>query len=108
MEAYPPSYVEHNLPLVLLSGLGEIHIPESSRASLAKPESGPRLNVRSPVCEGDRPSHLLQQFLKHDGSSQPWNAGALPGPAGSIKYGIRVIGRVGRLDHICPCCPRIV
>lgn len=90
MDAYPPQYIEHNSPLVLLSGLGE---QEASTGASQEPrqESGARIITESPVCEHER---LLQEFLALDGSDQAWNAASLPGPSGAIRYRMKTIGRV--------------
>ena len=95
MEAYPPEYVEHNLPLVLLSGLGEGQDKAASGTTLPRQENGTRVSVNSPECSGQRAQYLLQQFLQLDGTNQPWNASSLPGPSGSLRYKMKAIGRVG-------------
>jgi len=94
MEAFPPVYVEHNLPLVILSGLGE-RSETLSGLDDVKQESGTRIVTSSRECRGDRADQLLEQFLRQDGSQQPWNAGALPGPSGLLLYRMKTIGRVG-------------
>ena len=95
MEAYPPEYVEHNLPLVLLSGLGERHDDAGSGKGLVRQESGTRIAAASPKCGDERAEQLLDQFLRLDGTDLPWNASALPGPAGALKYKMTAVGRVG-------------
>lgn len=95
MEAYPAPYAEHNLPLVFLSGLGERDDEESSEYSAPRQENGTKVATGAPECEGDRASRLLQQFIRFDGSDQPWNAAAMPGPSGNLKYRMKAIGRVG-------------
>lgn len=95
MEAYPPEYVEHNLPLVVLSGLGEQQNDAANRSDLPRQESGTKLQTNLPECEGEQANQLLRQFLEFDGTNQPWNASALPGPSGVLKYRIKTIGRVG-------------
>lgn len=89
MEDYPPEYTEHNLPLVLLSGLGH-----EESFSNRNGGSGTKLAIQTPECEGERASHLLQQFLSRDGALSAWNSSTLPGPNGSIKYRMQPIGRV--------------
>lgn len=89
MDDLPTEYTEHNLPLLVLSGLG--HDGDSGSQS----SSGTRLAIQTPECEGDRAGNLLQQFVARDGSGSAWNANTLPGPNGSVKYRMQPIGRVG-------------
>lgn len=94
MDDLPTSYTEHNLPLVVLSGLG--HDGDSE----TKSSSGTRLAIQSPECAGERAAHLLQQFTARDGSLSAWNANTLPGPVGSVRYCMQPIGRVGHDSHL--------
>ncbi|EMD01067.1 hypothetical protein BAUCODRAFT_194601 [Baudoinia panamericana UAMH 10762] len=91
MQAYPQTYTVHNLPLVLLSGLGQRDV--DTPANIPRLESGTRIATASDVCTGDRASQLLDQFLRQDGSQQAWNATALPGPSAAMKYRMKAIGR---------------
>lgn len=95
MEVYPPAYVEHDLPLVFLSGLGEQTEDHPSGQPPVRPESGTRINTSSAECTSDRAKQLLKELLQHDGRQESWNASALPGPTGSLKYQMKVTGRVG-------------
>lgn len=95
MEAYPEELVEHNLPLVLLSGLGSGPTAEESTLALNRQGGGTKILLNSPECPGDRVTSLLNQFLQLDGSGLAWNSSTLPGPTGTVKYRIRAIGRVG-------------
>lgn len=102
MEGYPSEYIEHNLPLIILSGLGEQHNKDSSTSDLHFQGNGTRIQASSPECTGERAHTLLTQFLSLDGSKQPWNSSALPGPSGKLKYKTRAIGRVGTARAIKP------
>lgn len=95
MEAYPPPYVEHNLPLILLSGLGDRRDKAHVHSEALQQESGTRVVASSPECGGERAQQLLNQFLDLDGSDLAWNSAALPGPTGSLKYRMKTSGRVG-------------
>ncbi|KAK3056283.1 hypothetical protein LTR09_002790 [Extremus antarcticus] len=92
MEAFPREYAEHELPLVLVSGLGESEgkVPAAVHPHL---ENGTRFQAHSPECIGGRPQSLLQQLMQLDGSTFPWNASSLPGPTGTLRYRVRAIGR---------------
>jgi hypothetical protein len=89
MDELPTDYTEHDLPLLVLSGLG--HDGDSDVQNV----SGTRVAIQSPECEGERAIHLRQQFVARDGRGSAWNANALPGPNGSLKYHLQPIGRVG-------------
>ncbi|KAK5123100.1 hypothetical protein LTR85_003297 [Meristemomyces frigidus] len=93
MQAYDPEYVQHDLPLVFLSGLGIPPDVGRSGSPIAKQESGIRIVTASPVCEGDRAVQLLDQLLKQDGSQRAWNSAAQVGPNGGLKYRMKPIGR---------------
>lgn len=95
MQAYPIQYTEHNLPLVVLSGLGEQQDEATTGVSISRQESGTKLTCSSPECDGERAKSLLQQFLRLDGRDAAWNAQALSGPSGALKYYMKAIGRVG-------------
>lgn len=106
MEAYPPDYVELNLPLVFLSGLGERYIGNQSGSPTPKQGSGTRIVTTSPECEGDRAAQLLEQLMKLDGSQLPWNAAAQSGSNGMLKYRMKAIGRVGMQPLAGTCIER--
>ncbi|KAK3725138.1 hypothetical protein LTR37_000649 [Vermiconidia calcicola] len=93
MEAYPDHYTEHNLPLVLLSGLGEQQNDTSPGAIIPRQESGTNIQIASPECSGERADSLRQQLLRLDGSNLPWNASLLPAPSGLLGYKMKAIGR---------------
>lgn len=103
MEAYPPEYVEHNLPLVLLSGLGH----ESAKVGKAalRQDSGPRLVLGSEECVAQQAAQLLQALQSIDATEKAWHAATSSGPSGLIGYKMKAIGRVGMalLTQSCPC-----
>ncbi|EME50369.1 hypothetical protein DOTSEDRAFT_145191 [Dothistroma septosporum NZE10] len=92
MDAYPPLYTEHNLPLVLLSGLGERE-DTGHQPHIPRRESGAKIHGDSPDSRTDLAERLLGELLALDGSDHAWNSGALPGPSGAIKYQMKTIGR---------------
>lgn len=95
MQAYPPQYTEHNLPLIVLSGLGEQEGGANTGTSIPSPESGTKISCSSPECDGELARSLLQQFLRLDGRDAAWHSQALSGPSGALKYYMKAIGRVG-------------
>ncbi|KAK5675092.1 hypothetical protein LTS10_012166 [Elasticomyces elasticus] len=91
MQAYPEEYAQHNLPLVFLSGLGKRQ--DDGVSAPSGQENGTRVSNSSAECSGDRASQLLDQFVALDGSKQPWNSQALPGPSSTLRWRMRAIGR---------------
>nr|POE47438.1 trafficking protein particle complex subunit 11 [Quercus suber] len=92
MEDYPRTYIEHNLPLIIISGLGDRR-DDATASEAHRQESGVRIFTSSPDCQSEKAHQLLQQFLARDGSEQPWNAASLPGPVGALYYRMKSIGR---------------
>lgn len=100
MEAYPQDYVEHNLPLIILSGLQ----PQSdlsrdafdqSRSPLL--EGGFRIRTDAEPVTGSTAQSLLRAFLAADSSDTPWNSRATPQKAqNSGSFRIKSVGRVGQ------------
>lgn len=95
MEAYPAHYVEHQLPLVVLSGLGEREDASLAMSKLSRPESGSRITTASAICVGSRAGQLLDQLFLLDGTNRPWNTATLPGSSLQLMYKMKAIGRVG-------------
>lgn len=89
MDELPTEYTEHDLPLLVLSGLG--HDGNSDVQNV----SGTRLAMQTLECEGERAVNLRQQFLARDGRGSAWNTNCLAGPNGSLKYHMQSVGRVG-------------
>lgn len=104
MDAYPEDYVNHNLPLVLLSGLeagpeagpGDGPTPSDSYPLLA--EKGPKIVSDFPSLSGAVAEDLRRVFLEQDGTQMPWRSGLLSsnGKASSqnMRYRIKSAGRV--------------
>jgi hypothetical protein len=100
MEAYPKDYVEHNLPLIVLSGLPSQsdpskEAPEQSRNPLL--EGGFRIRTDAAPLTGSAAESLLQAFLAGDSSDAPWNNRPTPvkGDNGGT-FRIKSVGRVGQ------------
>lgn len=98
MEAYPPEYVEHNLPLVLLSGLGH----ESAKVGKAalRQDSGPRLVLESGECSGQQAEQLLEALQNLDATEKASNDAASSGSSGLLGYKMKAIGRVGMAEPV--------
>ena len=101
MDEFPDDYVAHNLPLLLLSGLGPdpSNLPiTSQRSKSLLQEGGFRLkSVLEPVTDSGA-DVLLQAFLDHDASKRKWNGASVTNSRHS--YHIRRVGRVGQTLHL--------
>ena len=100
MEAYPKDYIEHNLPLIVLSGLPSQsdpskEAPEQSRNPLL--EGGFRIRTDTAPLTGSAAESLLRAFLAGDSSDAPWNNRPTPvkGDNGGT-FRIKSVGRVGQ------------
>ncbi|KAJ5160576.1 uncharacterized protein N7482_007580 [Penicillium canariense] len=102
MDAYPLDYVNHNLPLVLLSGL-EADAEDDPGAAVDYPllaEKGPKIFSDFPPLSGAVAEELRIVLLEEDGSQMPWRSGLTPsGDASSphIAYRIKSSGRSYKL-----------
>lgn len=100
MDAYPEDYVAHNLPLVLLSGLGPDtdSLSEDGHGNLNSLSEGNGIRIFSdfPNLTDSTAEELLQVLLDEDGSGAPWNARHNAGKAGGIGFRVKKVGRVGQ------------
>ncbi len=100
MDAYPPDYVSHNLPLVVLSGLGSAgsrsqHASQRASYPLLH-EKGYRITSDIPPVTGPSAEQLLRTFLDADASKGPWNGRYEKGRMGTIGFRVKDVGRVGQ------------
>jgi hypothetical protein len=99
MDAYPEDYVNHNLPLVLLSGL-ETDPEDGPSPSVEYPllhERGRKIFSDFPLLSGAVAEDLRRVLLEEDGSNIPWRAGLSSSgnsAAPHIAYRIKSTGRV--------------
>ena len=100
MEAYPRDYVDHNLPLIVLSGLPSQSdvprdAPEQWRSSLL--EGGFRIRTDAAPLTGSVAEDLLRAFLAAGSSDAPWNSKAtLTKTENGRSFCIKSVGRVGQ------------
>lgn len=96
MEAYPPAYVEHNLPFIVLSGLGSQNElePTPSVHSVLPGRAAVKTSSEIPPVTGERADQLLQDFLSADGTNAPWNARGSSRRDLAHSFRIRAVGRV--------------
>lgn len=98
MDAYPPEYVAHNLPLVVVSGLGSIPELESIPAvhDVLPGRGATTISSELPQITGERADQLLEEFLNSDGRDAPWNGRPGSRRGGLIGFRLRAVGRVGQ------------
>lgn len=98
MEAYPEDYVNHNLPLVLLSGLEAGDDTEANSGYPLLAEKGTHIFSDFPPLSGGVAEELRSLFLQEDGTHMPWksrvNVSGNTATA-NIGYRIKSSGRVG-------------
>jgi hypothetical protein len=99
MDAYPEDYVAHNLPLVLLSGLGPDTGLSAEDDPLGKPSSndeGIKIFSDFPVLTDSTAEELSKVLLDEDGSGAPWNSRHNAGRTGGVGFRVKKVGRVGQ------------
>ncbi|KAF1941787.1 hypothetical protein EJ02DRAFT_490863 [Clathrospora elynae] len=95
MDAYPPDYVVHNLPFIVLSGLAtstELAPPPPVQDVLPGRAVTTISSEIAPVT-GDRASELLHEFFTADGTNAPWNGRGFPRRGITHGFRIRAVGR---------------
>jgi hypothetical protein len=98
MDAYPPEYVQHNLPFIVISGLGNNKelAPPPPVQNVLPGRAATNISSDLPPVTGKYAEALLQDFLSADSTSAPWN-GRESGRKGLAHgFRIRAVGRVGR------------
>lgn len=85
MDGYPPAYVAHNTPLLVVSGLG----PGAETEPTLK--EGLRIASDLPFLETEDALTLLQHFKDGDASDLAWNARE---HGGRNKFRVKTVGRV--------------
>ena len=98
MEAFGDDYVAHNLPLILLSGLGDLPLDQdtdSVSATKILHDGGFRIKVDLPVLQGNLAQHIRNAFQSHDGSHAAWRMQTPPSSQSKV-FRVRSVGRVGQ------------
>jgi len=85
MDGYAPAFVAHNIPYIVVSGLG-VHAKEAARK-----DGGVRISSEIPPLESDDALALLKHFKDSDGTSLAWNGRE---HIGRNKFRVKTIGRV--------------
>jgi hypothetical protein len=93
MDGYAPAYVAHNVPLLVVSGLG------STAKHGTKIESpGTRIVSEVPAVETEDALTLLDHFKEKDAVGLAWNGRE---HNGRDKFKIKAIGRVANSSAHC-------
>lgn len=94
MEVYPPEYVAHNLPLIVLSGLtgAQEHVDRDELRDIFG--TAAVINSDLPLVVSELGQQLLQDFMSADGRAQAWSAESGRGKANLIGFKFKAIGRV--------------
>ncbi len=98
MEAFPEDYIAHNLPLILLSGIGHDNqaAPGSTeRSRNLLQEGGFRIRTDLPSLTDSASEHLLQTFLSFDSTNHTHKSKDVPAKDKSGAFKIKRVGRVG-------------
>ncbi|KAF8867253.1 hypothetical protein BDZ45DRAFT_667224 [Acephala macrosclerotiorum] len=85
MDGYAPAYVAHNIPLLVVSGLGS-----QSAKNTALAESGPRITSEIPPVESEDATILRKHFEDSDGSNLAWNSREY---SGRNKFKVKLVER---------------
>ena len=97
MEAYPKDYIAHNLPLIILSGLGSADEDASQTASYPLlHENGFRITSDLPPVTGSNAEQLKHSFLDADASNAPWNGRHDKDRLHNTGFRVKEAGRVGQ------------
>jgi hypothetical protein len=104
MDGYPRGYVEHNLPLLLLSGLGQNSDDGvDDRYCYFPRERGLVIKSDLPAVTGTLAKDLLNEFLNADGRNDAWNGVSSKSKEGLTGFRIKPVGRVSlTCDEILP------
>ena len=102
MEGYPADYVGHNLPFVILFGLGSTEVTQPLEAERDFPflqEKGIYISSELPSVTGPVADQLLSSFHEFDARDASWNNRPGRGKMGTMGFTYRTVGRVGQTPH---------
>lgn len=95
MDVYPPEYVIHNVPLLILSGLTSTAKVEDQITTPLSFASGPKLVSEQSAVTGTAADELLDIFHEFNVNDVPWNNRPGRGKMGTMAFRIRTTGKVG-------------
>ena len=100
MDGYPAHYVSHNLPLVILFGLGFTDPKPRDNIEEQYPllqEKGIYISSDLPSVSGSVGQELLNCFHDFDAKDAAWNNRPGKGKMGAVGFTYRSVGRVRRM-----------
>lgn len=97
MDGYPIDYIGHNLPFVILYGIGSTESKPLLRAEKDFPllEKGPYISSESPNVTGPVADQVLSSFHEFDARDASWNNKPGTEGMGRMGFAYRTVGRVG-------------
>jgi hypothetical protein len=111
MDAYPSYYIAHNVPLIVLSGLGPEHPEEAKKDGSQFPAfegNGIRVSSTAPTIETTDATQLLKHFLAADVTRIDQSSRKADRKASDPVFRIKAMGRVGlSISHISSCPERL-
>lgn len=108
MDGYPPDYVGHNLPFIILFGLGSTEVKpplEVERDFPLLQEKGIYISSELPSVTGSIADDLLKSFHEFDARDASWNNRPGRGKMGTMGFTYRTVGRVGQTPLLKIACP---
>ena len=96
MDDYPETYVAHNYPLIVLSGLGN-HSSETGQEPTHRLPHGDGAAVQSdlPLVTGERADELLHHLFLVSDTKRPRSGKAEQNGASLSAFQLEAVGRVG-------------
>lgn len=85
MDGYAPAYVDHNVPFLVVSGLG------SAAQETPNQENGVRIASEIAPVESDDAAALLRHFKASNASDLAWNSREY---GGRNRFKVKLVGRV--------------
>lgn len=104
MDGYPAHYVSHNLPFVILFGLGSTDPKPRDLIEDEYPllqEKGIYISSDLPNVTGPAAEELQSCFHDFDAKDAAWNNRPGKGKMGTTGFTYRHVGRVGQTPSIC-------
>jgi trafficking protein particle complex subunit 11 len=102
MEAFPEDYVEHNLPLIFLSGIGhdeQAALETTGRSGNLLKEGGFKIRTDLPPLTDSAAENVLQAFLNFDSANDAINSAGASTRENPGAFKIKRVGRVGQTPH---------
>ena len=97
MELYPLDYIEHNIPLVVLSGLGGTGWRSDDQLPELYGGHGTTVSSELPLVESENASQLREALLQADRTQRVWKSDAKRNGDGLIGFRFKAIGRASLL-----------